>query len=114
MQAEQARKLLRASMSETEFQGAVAQLAGYHGWTVNHHRKTLSGRNGGWVTGTTLKGWPDLCFMRPPDMFFAELKTERGTLSKEQVATIALLRDCGQTVYVWKPRDWDVIEGRLR
>jgi hypothetical protein len=59
-------------------------------------------------------GWPDLTLVRPPDLLYAELKTDKGRLSTAQSVWIDLLRNCGQEVHVWRPRDWSAIEERLR
>ena len=59
-------------------------------------------------------GWPDLVLARPPGILFAELKLDRGRVSREQTYWIELLRSCGQEVHVWRPRDWEAIHARLR
>jgi hypothetical protein len=59
-------------------------------------------------------GWPDLTLVRPPDLLFAELKTDRGRLSVAQRTWIERLRECGQEIHVWRPRDFADIHERLR
>lgn len=57
-------------------------------------------------------GLPDLILVGPDaarGVVWAELKSARGVLRPEQVAFIAALRAAGQTVYVWKPSQWDEI-----
>jgi len=55
-------------------------------------------------------GWVDLTLIRPPRLVFAELKTQRGAVSKAQKAVRALLEGCAVEVYLWRPADWDQIE----
>jgi hypothetical protein len=59
------------------------------------------------------KGHPDLVLVRPPRLVYAELKSDAGRLAAEQQAWLADLRACGVEAYVWRPGDWDAIEGLL-
>jgi hypothetical protein len=114
-------------MSEADFQAAVIKLAGELGWHVSARaweREAEEARQYG-VEPAPLRGlvfhqrisigseagWPDLTFLRRKDgrMFFAELKSQIGSLKPRQVAVIDLLRACGQTVFVWRPSDFDEI-----
>jgi len=98
---------------EDDFQKTVIGYAQMKGWKVAAFRKALT-KDGNWITPVQGdgKGWPDLFFASPKlnRFFWAELKSEKGILSPEQIAWIALLRFCGAEVYVWKPKDWDQIE----
>ena len=103
------------AMSEAELQRVVVELAEIRGWTVNHVRRTIGGRHGkGWVTGTTLKGWPDLVLIRPPRIVFVELKSDKGRLEPEQDHVLGLLRLCHLEVHVFRPSDWDDIVRTFR
>ncbi len=102
-------------MNEQTWQRTVVEAAELAGWTVDHTRKSIGGRKGGWTTANTVPGKPDLMLWRPrdgaqdrdPTLIFAELKTNRGRLSTAQDDVIRSLRAAGQLVYVWRPRDWD-------
>jgi len=59
-------------------------------------------------------GWPDLTLARAPELLFAELKTERGRLTRAQAWWIELLRSCGQEVHVWRPSDFEAVHERLK
>lgn len=91
-------------VTEAQFQRTVLDLAAVNGW---HHFHPLNMRGSD-------PGWPDLTLARPPEILWAELKSERGRLSRAQRYWIELLRSCGLEVHVWRPRDWDAIVDRLR
>ena len=44
----------------------------------------------------------------------AEIKTDKGTASAEQMAWLAELSNDDVRCYVWRPRDWDFIVAILR
>lgn len=91
-------------ISEREFQAQVVTLAEMLGWTVNHVRRSIGGKKQGWVTATTLKGWPDLTLIRPPRLVFAELKVKPNKVEPDQEKVLTLLRCVpGVDVYVWYP-----------
>lgn len=58
-------------------------------------------------------GFPDIVFVRDR-VIFAELKTSRGRVRLEQLQWLASLRAAGAECYLWRPGDWDEIEGVLR
>jgi len=89
---------------ESEFQASVTALADDLNWWWRHERKSRQAK----------PGWPDLVFMREPQIFYAELKMPGKKLTLDQEFVIDLLRRCGQTVYVWRPENWDEIGEVLR
>lgn len=96
--------LIAASLTEKDFQTQVIDFArrlGWHCWFV-------------WNSKHSPAGWPDLALARPPRFLLAELKSQRGTLKPEQSEAIALLRQCGLAVHVWRPNQWPEIEAALR
>ena len=96
--------------SEKQFQAAVIEYAKLSGWKVFHPFESRRSE----------PGWPDLTLVRGGSLIFAELKTERGKLSKAQASWIAALTCVEQAclgqieVHVWRPVDWPLIEGLLR
>lgn len=88
---------------EKGFQGRVLRLAKAHGWLCWH---AFDARR-------SEAGYPDLCCVRPGEMFWAELKKPGGKLTQEQTVWLSLLRSAGQEVHVWLPKDWTTIEARL-
>ena len=114
--------------TERAFERQVIQFAELMGWRVWKDRATNQ-RSRCRECGAPLRcvvckaavavvrnaaGWLDLVLIRRPRIVFAELKADRGTLSDEQRACIALLRACDQEVYVWRPSSWDLVEKLLR
>jgi len=94
-------------MSEKEFQSQVIALAHLTGWRVYSIPDSRR---------TTLSGYPDLTLWNPKKkaVLFAELKTDKGRLSAEQITVIDELRECGTQVVVWRPKDWEEIVGTLK
>ena len=107
--------LLSDAVPEREFQARVIELARLLGWRVHHTRPALTQR-GRWLTPIQGEaGLPDLILLRPPRLVFAELKSEKGRVSKEQQAWLDALRQCnGVEVYLWRPSDWASIVETLK
>jgi VRR-NUC domain len=61
----------------------------------------------------SVAGFPDLTLWRER-VVFAELKTERGRVTRDQWAVLDGLRAAGAEVYVWRPSDRPEIERILR
>jgi hypothetical protein len=96
--------VLRATISEKDFQETVRTLARLRGWKGYHTHDSRRSE----------AGFPDLCLVKPPRIILAELKSENGRLSKAQGDWLELLGRCpGVESYVWRPRDWRAIEGVL-
>lgn len=55
-------------------------------------------------------GWPDLVLAKPGRLIFAELKSETGHASPEQMLWLKLLDAAGGECYVWKPSDYEELE----
>lgn len=96
-----ARDVLRASMSEREFQELVVDIARARGWRVYH---TYDSRR-------SAPGFPDLVIARRGTVIFAELKTQAGPVRAEQSDWLFHL---GDRAYIWRPSDMDRIESLLR
>lgn len=98
--------------SESQFQQAVQELATLEGWGWMHvrGRQMVSGYYRTPTDGPLGPGWPDLSLVRDGRLLFAELKAQKGILSKRQKEVLAVLRaiPCAE-VYVWRPSDWSVI-----
>src|SRR5262245_496140 len=76
------------------------------GWMVAHFRpaKTQRGR---WITPMAGdKGFPDLVLAKDGRVLLAELKTDKGTPSPEQVAWLAAVGTHGR---LWRPDDWPAV-----
>jgi hypothetical protein len=106
-------------VTEQSFERQVIAYAEIMGWRIFKDRATNMPRackacKAPIRTARNVAGLPDLILVRRPRVVWAELKSERGTLSDEQRDWLAALRDCEQETYVWKPSDWELIERVLR
>lgn len=95
-------------MSEADFQQRVMDTARLAGWLCCHFRpaKTQRGR---WVTPMAGdKGFPDLALAKDGRVLLAELKTDKGKPTPEQVAWLSAVGGHGR---LWRPTDWpDVLK----
>jgi hypothetical protein len=105
---------LYAQISEKMFTAQVIQLARWHKWRVAHFRPAMTKR-GRWVTAVQGDGagFPDLVLARNGRLIFAELKSAKGKLTKEQIQW-AVAIEPGAAFFVWRPADLDRIEEVLK
>lgn len=91
-------------MTEAEWQASVVDLARILGWRHMHARRSI-GKGSRWTTATNVTGWPDLVLWseRQQRVIFAELKTDTGKLTTEQVEVLRSLRTAGAECHVWRP-----------
>jgi hypothetical protein len=89
---------------EKQWQEQVVELATYCRWEHFH----------AYDMRRSDAGWPDLVLCRPPELIFAELKTDGGRLTPAQQGWLGRLAASGQEVYVWRPRDFEEVYARLR
>jgi len=102
--------------SEADFQAKIIKLARLCGWKVAHFRPAQTSK--GWRTPVAAdgKGFPDLVMVKPPYIFFCEVKSATGKLTLEQKDWANLLHEVmvhpQQRVYqrIWRPGDEDEIE----
>jgi hypothetical protein len=81
--------------TEKSFQADVTKLAAMYGWKFYHT----------WNSFHSVAGFPDLVLARPPRLIFAELKSDLGKLSAEQISWSGILAGCpGVESYVWRPK----------
>ena len=93
------------SMTEAELRARVVELAHAHGWRVFSLPIAKTRR-----PVKDAVGYPDLTMVRNKQCIWIELKTEEGTLSKEQ---FAWMRDLPLMLVV-RPSDLDSIATVLR
>lgn len=99
--------------SEKQFEAAVVEFAKLNGWKVFHPFDSRRSE----------AGWPDLTLVRDGWLVFAELKTEKGALSRKQREWLEALQipswrlhtrpgyeEALMLVRVWRPSDWPEIE----
>jgi hypothetical protein len=112
--------------SEREFQAAVIQYARLHGWLVAHFHDSRRQVGDRLVGDADAAGFPDLVMARNGFLIFAELKTERGRVSRAQRQWLDALSlgtwwlqqrpdkpAAGLRVCLWRPSDWPEIEREL-
>ena len=100
-------------ISECDFSTAVEDLLKLFGWKYHHSRPARTEH--GWRTALSgHKGFLDYIAVRSSRLLIFELKSEKGTISREQKEWIDALRETGVIVEIWRPSDWDRIEGILK
>jgi len=92
-------KPVKRNRPEQTFQREVQEFARANEWIDWHQLKSKG----------TRAGFPDLVLLREPDCLWIELKAPNGKVTTAQKEMHDMLRACGQTIYVWKPEDWDEI-----
>lgn len=100
-------------ISEARFQAQVIQIARTFGWRVAHFRPGMD-RRGNWKTAVQGdgEGFPDLILVhvKTHDIIFAEIKSDRGALTPDQVKWLEALDGLA---IVWRPRDFNLMRARL-
>lgn len=88
------------------FTDAVISWFPEHSWYVYHTKDSRGSKH----------GFPDLCFVHAPSGLtgFAELKTEKGVIRKEQAEWLWALSKKNKRVYLWKPSDEPEILGLVQ
>lgn len=102
-------KLLRL-ITEKTFQKWVEAVLSEEGWLWYHAPDNVP-RNG--HIQNIKAGFPDLVAVRGRRIIYIELKRETGTTTEAQEWWHAALREAGQEVYVWRPRDKGTIRKYL-
>lgn len=84
--------------SEADFQSQVMELARTMGWVVYHVPDSRR---------VTARGMPDLTMIheRQRRLLFAELKTEKGKATEEQLLWLRVLGTAGVEAHLWRPSD---------
>ncbi len=94
-----------AAQSERAWQSRVVDYARLRGW---RHFHAYSSRR-------SPAGWPDLALVRTGRLVLAELKSEKGQVTRDQRAWLETLRTVpGLEVYVWRPSAWSEVLEVLR
>lgn len=102
------------AITEEKFLEQIISLARIYGWKVAHFRPAMT--KWGWRTAVSGdgKGFPDCVLVKTGRMIFAELKSDTGKLSPEQVEWLRILGlKMGIEVYIWRPSDFNDIVGIL-
>lgn len=99
---------------EYEFTKQVLKLAKLYGWRTAHFRPGMM-TNGRWITAVSGdgKGFPDLVLVRAERIIFAELKTDDGEMSVEQIDWMVDLYHTRVEVMLWTPSRMKHIQSEL-
>ena len=98
------------TMTERLFQDKIEFIAKMNGWLI-FHPSPHQVRPGAWRSDG--KGFPDLCMAHPTKgLLFAELKSDDGKLSPEQIAWGIAIKPHGE-YHIWRPKDIESIAKRL-
>lgn len=90
--------------TERDFQTYLERQMRSRGWSVYSIRRSD-------LAQATLAGYPDITAWRDQRLIFAELKTDKGRLSKAQVEVLESLKMLEMAeIYVWRPADIQDIE----
>ncbi len=92
-------------LSEKDWQRRVIDCARLFNWRYTHFRPAMTAK--GWRTAMQGdKGFPDLVLVKPPRVIFAELKSDDGNLTADQLSWISALNSSDVECYVWRPQNW--------
>ena len=97
-------RVIRLVQPESVLHNQVVQLAEMYGWRWYHTHDSRK----------SPPGFPDLVLVRGDRLIFAELKTQRGRLTVDQVSWLAELQATCAEVFVWRPSDLPQIAAILR
>lgn len=91
-------------MSETEKQWmqVIIDAARLLGWQVYHP----------FDSRRSTPGFPDLTLVRER-VVFAEVKTQKGSVSRDQRVWLDVLKAAGAEVYLWRPSHWVEVQEAL-
>lgn len=97
------------SVTEAQFTAQVIEMAQLHGYRAAHFRPART--EAGWRTAVQGdgKGFPDLVLVGRGRVIVAELKSEKGRPSIEQLDWLAAFGAAGVERYIWRPDDFDDI-----
>lgn len=102
-------------ISEQEFQTQVIDLARRFGWRLFHARPGMT-KGGRWATQMNGDvGFPDLTLVRDDQLIFAELKSDAGTATDQQMEWLQVLDQVEQVdAELWRPHDLETVAELLR
>jgi hypothetical protein len=101
-------------MLEREFAYQVEHLLDLFGWLWKHDEPAVR-QSGNWATSFRgARGFPDYVATRDGRLIFAEIKNERGRLTRDQTEWLGQLGNTGAEVFTWRPDDLETIKKVLR
>ena len=100
------RVTFKIKVTEKDLREQVRTLCDLFGWKMYFS----------WTSIHSPRGFPDLVLCNPEQkrVVYAELKSEKGTVTPYQQEWLDTLEACGQEVYLWRPGDIENIARLLR
>jgi len=100
VEMQDAQQVMLELETERDFQAKVIEAAQRLGWEVQFH----------WSSIHSPRGYPDLTLVRGKRLLYAELKSEKGTITLAQNHWLEVLKETGKCeVYIWRPSLWESI-----
>ena len=93
-------------VTEADFQRRVIAAAKWHKWLCVHIRATETGKGRWAVPYEGDRGLPDLILSKAGRVILAELKSDKGRPTKDQVRWLDHAGDHGR---LWRPCNWPQI-----
>ena len=102
----QLRRIDTIRVTERDLREQVRDLCKLFGWKIYFS----------WTSIHSPRGFPDLVLANPEQkrVIFAELKSDKGTVTPYQQEWLDALEACGQEVYLWRPSDIENIARLLK
>ena len=95
------------ALSERDFQWAYVKVLRHLGFKIAHHYDSRFSDPG-------TRGFPDLTIVGFGRLWFEELKREvKSELSEDQIFWHQELTEAGQTVFTYRPSDWELMLRRV-
>jgi len=100
------RKTSRIKVTEADLREQIRTLCKLFGWRMQFT----------WSSIHSPAGFPDLVLVNPEQkrIIFAELKSEVGKMSEQQIEWMKALVDAGAAYYTWRPADIETIAEILK
>lgn len=89
-------EVLAKKMLEADLQRNVEQALDTFGYRRYHTHDSRRSQ----------EGFPDIVAIRDKLITVAELKSQKGELSRAQREWLYLFHSAGARVFIWRPRDW--------
>ena len=102
-------------MRERDFARQVETMLDYYGWLWKHD-ETAQRPGGGFATAFRgRRGFPDYIAVRGTRVLVAEIKSDKGKPSSDQLVWLAAFENTGRVEsYLWRPADLSTIAEILK
>ena len=104
------RELIDSTLTETQYQAQIIELAQKLGWYVHHDHDSRK------LDWRSYPGFPDLMMVHPsrPEALWIEVKSQKGNLTPYQRQWLDMLDSAHPgCAFVARPSDWDKVQAAL-